>query len=384
MKQRVITCHNDLRNSLESIESVDHARTICLIKGRSSFEKSGAEIILNDVFRQKEIIVFDEFEPNPKLGDVKHGLQLLDGRVPDLFVAVGGGSIIDMAKLVRLFAFQRNIPEKLILGEAQYEQVQLPPLLVIPTTAGSGSESTHFAVVYIDGLKHSVADKQMILPDIVCLDGALSLGMPKKVSAYTGIDAFAQAIESYWAISSTEESRKDSARAMKETYDNLFASLHGERRAREVMLEAANHAGRAINITKTTGAHAYSYYLTSHLGLPHGHAAGLMLKVFLYFNSAVNSDDCNDERGVEFVTRRILEIQEILGCTSVDEICTFIDDIFTEAGLTKNVSIDQFPDSSLDGFLGSVNLERLKNNPRAVTDENVQSLLYFLDELLFH
>jgi alcohol dehydrogenase class IV len=375
MKQEIIICHHALEQQFAAHKLMRESDHVCIVKGKSSFEKSGAASILQHVFKHKMVTYFDDFSTNPKLEDVQEGIRLLSNSPADLFVAVGGGTAIDIAKLVRLFSTQKERPDRLIRGEAKIQAGELPPLVVIPTTSGSGSESTHFAVVYIDGQKYSVAQQQMLLPDTVFLDGAMTLSLPRSIAGYTGIDALGQAVESYWSIYSTEQSKRYAAGAMRLIKDHLLDSVIGRSAdSRSAMLEAANLAGQAINITKTTGAHAYSYYLTSKLGLAHGHAVGLMLKAFLHFNLEISERDCNDERGVVYVRQMLQEIMNVLGCTSVDEICAFIDTILDAAGLSKTVSIYEFPGSDLSGFLSSVNIERLNNNPRAVNDMNSRNL----------
>jgi alcohol dehydrogenase class IV len=374
MKQEIIICHNELEKRLAEHNVIKDSVHVYMVKGKSSFEKSGAASVCNHVFKNKKVTYFDDFSTNPKLEDVQEGIRRLASSKADLFVAIGGGTAIDIAKLVRLFSSQKESPERLIRGESKIQAGELPPLVVIPTTSGSGSESTHFAVVYIDGQKYSVAHQQMLLPDTVFLDGAMTLSMPRSIAGYTGIDALGQAMESYWSIYSTEQSKQYASGAMKLIKENLLDSISGSADARSAMIEAANLAGQAINITKTTGAHAYSYYLTSKLGLAHGHAVGLMLKAFFHFNLEISERDCNDERGVVYVRQMMQEIMNVLGCTSVDEVCAFIDTILDAAGLSKTVSINEFPGSDLSGFLSSVNIERLNNNPRAVNEMNVEDL----------
>src|SRR3712207_9423070 len=127
-------------------------------------------------------------------------------------MGVGGGTALDIAKSVRLLAAQGSDPRRCVTG-AEPITARGVPLIAVPTTAGSGSEATQFAVVYIDGVKHSL-DHPWVRPDYSVVDPALSLGLPAAIAASTGMDALAHAIESYWSVRSTDESRRYAADAI--------------------------------------------------------------------------------------------------------------------------------------------------------------------------
>ena len=119
--------------------------------------------------------------------------------VPNIILAVGGGSALDMAKLIRYHIYK--------------ETDSYIPLVVIPTTAGTGAETTHFSVCYINGEKQSIADSAM-LPDYAFVCSELTSHNDAYLTACTGFDAVAQAIESYWSVNSTDESRSYSLKAL--------------------------------------------------------------------------------------------------------------------------------------------------------------------------
>ena len=154
----------------------------------------------------------------------------------------------------------------------------LPPLVCIPTTAGTGSEATHFAVIYVDGKKKSIASQQL-LPDVVILDPQLTDNMPAYVSACSGFDALCQA--TYWSRAATPLSQLYAALTIKVLIVELPQAVNSNSRlVRDKMQMAANWAGKAINISKTTAPHAMSYVITQEFGIPHGHAVALTLGKF--------------------------------------------------------------------------------------------------------
>ena len=145
---------------------VKKSKKIFLVTGRNSFIVSGSKNYLTPLLDKYDFVRFNDFEDNPQLKDVYRGIELFKSGGCDCCIAVGGGSVIDMAKLVSSLVNEDviKIPEKIrsnIINNSREI-----PLCVIPTTAGSGSESTHFAVVYIDHQKYSLAHPS-ILPDLV-------------------------------------------------------------------------------------------------------------------------------------------------------------------------------------------------------------------------
>ena len=128
--------------------------------------------------------------------------------------AVGGGSVIDTAKMIKIFSANKGNPESYIRGEKEIEKSG-PPMVAVPTTSGTGSESTHFAVVYIGKTKYSLAHKEHVLPEYAIVDPKFTYCLPKRITAETGIDALGQAIESYWAVGSTDESKGYAREAIK-------------------------------------------------------------------------------------------------------------------------------------------------------------------------
>ena len=241
---------------------------ILLVSGKNSYEKSGASAWLMPVLADVEVIRFSDFAENPDITDLKKGLVLYRESAFDLIIAAGGGSVMDMAKLIGFFGYSGFDPDS-YLDQKMTAGFEKQYVVAIPTTAGTGSEATHFAVLYRDKVKYSVADKS-IFPDVAIINPDLSSSMPPYLTACTGMDALAQAIESHWAVSATDESRQYADKSIQLSLQYLEqAVIHPDTVSRSGMAEAAYWAGRAINISKTTLCHALSYSLTSLYGYPH-------------------------------------------------------------------------------------------------------------------
>jgi alcohol dehydrogenase class IV len=362
-------------DTLLDIIKEKHVSSLFLVADRSSFRASGAQAALQVMMKECSVSSFMEFEPNPRIEDVKRGLAAFRQGAFDAVVAVGGGSVIDMAKLITIFAPHVESPELLITKKISL-MPRVIPLIAVPTTAGTGSEATHFAVVYVNGTKYSVA-AESILPDYAIIDPALTLSMPARITAVTGLDALSQAIESYWSVHSTGESRKIAEISIGLVLDNFKkAVLSPDRRNRENMARAAHLAGKAINITKTTAPHAFSYYLTENYHIPHGHAVGLTLGHFIVYNSLVTENDAADRRGHEYVKQTINTLLGFLGTATADGGRKKIIELMKDIGLETDLGVIGLKkDKDIDAWMSNVNHERLANNPRKVDKRIIRKML---------
>ncbi|UCH72470.1 MAG: phosphonoacetaldehyde reductase, partial [Thermoplasmatales archaeon] len=289
-------------------------KNIFLITGKKSYTLSGAEEKIIKILKDIKYKQFNSFSTNPTLEDVEKGIRIFKKAKPQLVLAIGGGSVIDIAKAINALAFQKQKPEIYITGKKDLEKQGLP-LIAIPATAGTGSESTRYSTIYIDKEKYSLTDEKYILPTSTIIDPFLTQSLPKYITAYTGLDALCQGIESLWSINSTEESTKYAELAINRAFSSIVQAVQKPtRKSRIDMARAANYSGKAINITKTTSCHSISYPITSYFNIPHGHAVALTMPEMLEFNFNVSISDCNDKRGVYFVKKKLKSIFKMMKC----------------------------------------------------------------------
>ncbi len=349
---------------------------VFLVTGRRSYETSGARSVLDQVLNHSGVVRFSEFEINPKLDDIQRGIELFKDSGAETILAVGGGSVIDVAKSIRILSSQKSTEYERMVRENSAKEGLTGRFIAAPTTAGTGSEATHFAVVYVDGTKFSLSHPDAVA-DIVVLDPSLTAGLPPQITAATGMDAIAQATEAYWSVNSTEESRNYSREALALLLPSIVPvvkeATEGDRAA---MLKGANLAGKAINIAQTTACHAISYPITSRFGVPHGHAVALTLPSFMEFNSGVTEADVQDKRGVEFVKKRMTELFRIYGVESSTQARTKLESIMDETRLERSLGklgIDKGGVKFIvdNGF----NPQRMKNNPRRLQEKQLLELL---------
>ena len=347
-------------------------RNVLLVTGQASYVSSGAEAALGPSLAGYAVTRFSDFSVNPKIEDVREGIAVARRLECDLVIAVGGGTALDVAKSVRTLAAQQGDPLGYVTGEGSIARDGVP-LIAIPTTAGSGSEATQFAVVYVDGVKHSL-DHPSVLPDYSVVDPALSATLPPAITASTGMDALAHSIESYWSIHSTDASRTHAAEAITLVIGSLAdAVARPDPENRTAMARAAHLAGKAINITRTTACHAISYPITARFGVPHGHAVALTLPHMLLFNAGVTREDVADERGVEWVQARIGEIAALLGASDAVDARRRLLDLM--GAISLETSLRRVGIEDVEVIVGEACNKRLGNNPRRLTQESLRRLL---------
>ena len=335
---------NSFLHLMQSVKSEFPKRIFC-VTGKKSFTHSPARDIISSLFQSQQITFFSDFSANVKFAEALAGCRNFFASGADTIIAVGGGSVIDMAKIIRVGAPDKGALLKIIKGESRIESKA--KLYCAPTTAGSGSEATHFAVIYIDGAKFSLAHEK-ILPDSVAVDSALSASMSPYLTACSGFDALSQAIEACWAKGSTSESRKFSKQAMALVLPHICDAVHCPTiEIRDSMAEGSYLAGKAINIAKTTAPHALSYYLTANFSIPHGHAVAILLGHFFQVNEENTPS----------------EIYAMLGKRSASECCFFWYELMKKCSLETNLSKLGVNPDNIGEMIDSVNLERLSNNP---------------------
>ena len=364
-------------DNIVDIISIHNAKKILLVTGKKSFEKSGSEEKLSHYLKNLSVERFCDFEVNPNIKDVITGVKIIKTFQPDLIIAIGGGSVIDIAKLINIFAVHVSTKKEIydFVNKSSSVINKGLPLLAIPTTSGTGSEATHFAVVYIENKKYSFAH-EYVLPNYAIIDSTLSYSNPKYIKACSALDALSQAIESFWAVGSSEESREYSREAIKLILDSIELAVNeNDKKSMDRMAIAANFAGKAINISKTTAAHAISYPITKYLDIPHGHAVALTLGKFFVINSQYSKNILNDKRGIGYFDDIIKEINTLFECSDSVMSCTRWYELLNNLGLNNNLkSIYREKNIDYELISNDINLERLDNNPVKIESNQIEEL----------
>ncbi len=353
-------------------------KRVFLVAGEKSFVASGASMKLLPLLEQYfDVVLYQASHTIISCSDADKCYNAMQNARPDAVIAVGGGAVMDMAKIAFLCTVDDSKSSNVMHNKVEMTDKKIPLLVAVPTTTGSGSESTHFAVIYENKIKSSIADMR-IFPSIVLLEPEFVQSVPHNIAVGAGLDAFSQAIESYWSVNSTDESRIYSVEAIKLILSSFESSLKGgDVNSFEKMQSAANLAGRAINITKTTASHAMSYPLTAHFGVPHGVAVFLTLPSVMEFNAMVSDVDCIDKRGCEFVKKSLSELSmHLAGSSDVKSGIKFLKGFYKRLGISDKLSDYGVLQSDIDNvIISEINPERMKNNPRLVAKADVISIL---------
>ena len=361
MNQSIINCQDNYYELEKYLKNYKNIFIVC----SKSIKKLSIYNFINKMPNLK-ITYFDNFTPNPSYDSVVLGVKVFQESNAQIIIAIGGGSAIDVAKCIKLYG---NMDEyKDIYNDT--------PLIAIPTTAGTGSEATSFAVIYVNGEKVSIEDKR-ILPSVVVFDPSVLETLPLYQRKTTMLDALSHSIESYWSVNATIESKKYSQEALKIILSNMESYLENTQDGNNNMLKAANFAGKAINIAKTTAGHALCYKLTSLYGIAHGHATALVnAQLYPYMINNLNKIPTSKER--ENLDIILNEIASILGYKSPKESQNYFIELLENLDL-YNVEINN---KDIDLLVKSVNIERLKNNPIKLEKIDIEKLyLKIIDEV---
>jgi len=235
-----------------------------------------------------DVVLFDEVRPDPTTSDVERGLKVACEAGIDLIVGLGGGSSLDCAKGINFLLTNGGRMEDYVgFGKARKPML---PMIAVPTTSGTGSEAQSYAIIAreSDHMKMACGDPQAACR-IAILDPELTLSMPPRVTAATGIDALSHALESHVtnrrnSISTlfSSEAWRILSRAFPKVLENPL-----DLDARGAMLLGAHWAGMAIENSMLGAAHACANPLSAHLGMTHGVAVGLMLPHVIRYNATV-------------------------------------------------------------------------------------------------
>jgi len=313
--------------------------------------------------------VYDKVEPEPPIELADEGAKLAVKNKCDIVIGVGGGSAMDVAKAIAVLATNKG-------GAVDYlglNKVPGPglPKIMIPTTAGTGSEVTFTAVFVRKNLKKKEGmNSPYLYPELALLDPELTLSLPAAPTAHTGLDALCHAIESYTSVNSSPMSEMFSLEAIALIAENLRTCVHDGRNiiAREKMLLGSLYAGIGLANAGVTAVHSLSYPLGGKYGVGHGLANTMMLQAVMAFNLpaalekftdiAVAMGECVDGLPEREAAYLALEAVEAL-----------IEDCGIHATLAQfGIKEKDFP------ALADVALtvaRPLENNPRKITKEDM-------------
>ena len=341
--------------SLSKLAGLLNKFTKPIIVSEEYFLKNG---LIDKILSEINADVFTEVSPNPDVIEVNKCSRQIRKNGNDVIIAVGGGSVIDLSKSASITVEDireyhgtgKNVPDNHI------------PIIAVPTTSGTGSEVTNASVLTdrAIGRKAPIVSGSFF-PKIALVDPELTISMPPKVTASTGIDVLCHAVEGYWSKghqpicdSLAVHSAKLVFEYLPKVYDNP-----NDIESREKMSEASLIGGLAFSLPKTTSSHACSFPITSIYNVPHGEACGLTLDFFACVNA---------------IDSRTVQLAAELGFNSVKDFADAIFELKKKVGLRTDLSEFRLTDENIDELVKKSHHPNLLNNPIEVTDEILYEL----------
>ena len=303
--------------------------------------------------------LFTEVQPNPSTASVDAAAKMLNEENCDAVIGIGGGSILDVAKVV---ACMKNYGKSC---ESFYKRVSpktTVPFFALPTTSGSGSEITKYSVLTTnEGMKKTLKSDKFYAK-IAIVDPQLTYSMPPELTAATGIDAFSQAMESYWSKGAMPETDKWAEESIKLSYFNLVKAVKDpDKYVRINMSLASLNAARAFSNTGTTACHTLSYAFTKHYGLVHGFAVAITLPWFLGFYAEKNEKKC-------------LDICSFIGADGIEDGKAKITQLLQQIGAPARLGEIGFVPPDAEKII-EMSMRHKPNNPRRHTHKDLEQLL---------
>ena len=261
------------------------AQTILLAYGGGSIKRNGIYDEITGIFNDagKTIVEFSGIMANPTYAKVQEGAKLARENNVDMILAVGGGSVMDCAKIIGARIAKPRQPVQRMGGLLRILR-RTPLLIAAPTTAGTGSETTLAAVITDSAAHHKYPINDFaLIPDYAVLDPELTRGLPPMLTATTGMDALTHAIEAYIGRSTTKLTRAMSEEAATRIVRSLYTAYEngGDMQARADMLRAAYCAGVSFTRSYVGYVHGVAHSLGGQYGVPHGLANAVILPYFL-------------------------------------------------------------------------------------------------------
>jgi alcohol dehydrogenase class IV len=343
------------------------------LKGKKAAILCGGESFRQNGFLEKlegylkasklETVLIDGIKGDPTEKSVEEVAAKLREANVDWVIGAGGGAVMDTAKVAwALYEY----PEKNI---ADFKKpFSIPPLkqkaklCLIPTTAGTGSEVSNSAVVKVEGKKIPLLSADFV-PEIAILDPTLLVALPPKVTAFTALDAFTHAVESYCSKLNNGLTDTYATSGAKLLVENLEKAIESpsDVAAREKLLYGSMLAGVAQGMTSVGGVHALSHAMASRIDLTHGHANGIFLVPMLKFNAEESP--------------RVVEFLSAVGLSDLEGLEAWVSRVFQKSSLSR-----KWGEKSSDVNLGEAAEAALKDvcaltNPRKLTAEGLTSVL---------
>ena len=324
-----------------------------------------------------QLTLFKDVEADPTDSTVIDAANQARAAKADFVVGFGGGSSMDVAKLVALLAHsecKQPLSDMYGVGNARGKRL---PLLQVPTTAGTGSEVTPIAIVTTGATTKAGVVSPVLQPDIALLDAELTKGLPAHVTAATGIDAMVHAIEAYTSVHKKNPVSDMLAKeALRLLSSNLMAAVNEGHNleARSNMLLGALYAGQAFANAPVAAVHALAYPLGGHFHIPHGLSNSLVLPHVMRFNAANDTAAAQYAELAPYIMG--LDAPEGSPAQITDALITWLEQRIKETGLPMTLRECDISEDAIPMLASEAMLQQrlLINNPREVSEADALAI----------
>jgi alcohol dehydrogenase class IV len=360
-----------LTGSLSAALHAFDVRRVLVVRGGASYVRCGGAAAVERLEVSFVLGEISGVSPNPSWESVVQAVAVAHGFNPDAVVGIGGGSVMDTAKVVACLC---ELADEEIAIRPSRRRPRAARLVLLPTVPGSGAEMTGFATVYSQGRKVSftAADARA---DLVLVDPYLALSVPERNLAVCTLDGLCQSVESWWATAGSRASRELSRIGLRYLLKgiDIGGEVGPERSASLYRLALGSSiTGSAINYAQTTAAHALSYWLTGFKGFPHGVAVGLNMPWLISFNASVADEDCTHPMGAPFLRYVIREVESISAEISGLSFTGVIRRLLALAGGPRDLrDVDMSPAEWRQAAADALSSDRARNNPRRIMLETL-------------
>ncbi|WP_445491934.1 iron-containing alcohol dehydrogenase family protein [Niallia sp. 03133] len=353
-----------IKNIPEILKQMNAKRGILI--SAPSMVRSGIAQEIIDHSEGKIVAIFSDIQPNPTVKNTDDCAEAIRENKCEFAIALGGGSIIDCAKVACFVA-------KTPYGTADFFSKKRPvteqgiPYIAIPTTSGTASEVTTVSVLTDteNDVKAPIAS-DYFYPVYALIDPALTVTCPPSVTAVSGIDVLAHSLEAFYGKKHQPFTDMAAERAASLVFKHLLTAYHEPENieARAKMSEASVTAGLAFNLTQTAAAHACSYPLTQDFGVPHGEACAMTLPSFWKINSQYGPE-----------AERLNAFSQRLGFKNSEELADRIDEMKKEMGLKMTLEdAGIHTDEQLNSLVENSFAPNMQNNPVTITKNSLKKM----------
>lgn len=366
-----VFCGTNCLNNIKDVIYETNSKKILLLTDKGILNAGLIDKVMS-VLESMEITVeiISDLPTEPKVKEVESIIEKIKNVEVDLMIAVGGGSVIDVTKLLAVSKVSSYRVSEMVKDSNIIEKGV--KTLMIPTTAGTGAEATPNAIVTIpeQELKVGIVNDHLIA-DYVILAPELTTGLPKHITASTGIDALAHALECYISKKSNPFSDLFAIEAIKLIFNNLEQAYNNgdDLEARSNMLRASFYGGVCIASSSTVAVHALAYPLGGKYGIAHGVSNAMLLAEVMNFNKSEIEDKLST---IADVLDMSCDNKENKAQAVINAIYTLVENINIPNNLEQYGIGEEDIDDMVEGAAKVTRL--LDNNPKKMTKEDIKNI----------